>query len=327
MKLEILHVPDCPNVALLDQRIEEALAGHPGPVDLARRVIEDQQAAVAAGMIGSPTLLVDGVDPFGEPGAVPSLSCRLYRGLDGRVQGAPSVVALRGAMGLAELDPNNDCCVGENGASATAALRDRRARTAPTDPAERALHRTILRAFAATGAPPDHGVLDEVAAGFAATARDVLARLHTADVVRLGSDGRIRVAYPFSASPTRHRVRFPDGTEVFAMCAIDALGVPPMLGRDAVISTADPVDGAPITVTVADDRFAWTPDTAVVFVGAQPGDGPSAETCCDHLNMFTDQRHADTWIQAHPHVLGEILTPAPAERLGRSIFGALLADE
>ncbi|MBA2324163.1 MAG: hypothetical protein H0V92_09210 [Pseudonocardiales bacterium] len=55
--------------------------------------------------------------------------------------------------------------------------------------------------------------------------------------------------------------------------------------------------------------------------------GPSAETCCDYLNVFTDRRQADTWIQAHPRVPGEVLAPTQAEQLDRRIFGDLLEGE
>jgi hypothetical protein len=46
-------------------------------------------------MNGSPTLLIDGVDPFGRPGLRPSLSCRLYPDENGSLSGAPSVTQLR----------------------------------------------------------------------------------------------------------------------------------------------------------------------------------------------------------------------------------------
>jgi hypothetical protein len=55
-------------------------------------------------MHGSPTLLVDGADPFAAPGQVPSLSCRLYRDESGRAEGAPSVDALRRAIWPARAD-------------------------------------------------------------------------------------------------------------------------------------------------------------------------------------------------------------------------------
>lgn len=99
MRLEIVQVPGCPHAAVLNQRLDEVLADYPGAVQRADRIVEDQDAAAAAGMSGSPTLLVDGVDPFAEPGAAPSVSCRLYRDGNGRPQGAPSVTALRRALG------------------------------------------------------------------------------------------------------------------------------------------------------------------------------------------------------------------------------------
>ena len=50
----------------------------------------DQAEATGLGMAGSPTILVNGRDPFAQ-GAEPSLSCRLYCGGDGPPDGAPSV--------------------------------------------------------------------------------------------------------------------------------------------------------------------------------------------------------------------------------------------
>jgi len=94
MKLEILHIPDCPNVAVLRERLE-ALAETVPDVRVTSQVIDSAEDAAAAGMTGSPTLLVDGADPFREPGRAASLSCRLYRDDEGRLSGSPSVIALR----------------------------------------------------------------------------------------------------------------------------------------------------------------------------------------------------------------------------------------
>jgi hypothetical protein len=60
-----------------------------------RREIADDQEAAKAGMHGSPTLLIDGVDPFAGPDEAPSLSCRLYRDAAGRISRAPSAETLR----------------------------------------------------------------------------------------------------------------------------------------------------------------------------------------------------------------------------------------
>jgi len=303
MKIEILHVPDCPNVALMDQRLNMVLAAS---TEVTHRVVADEEAAAAAGMTGSPTLLIDGVDPFARNGLEPSLSCRLYPSEDGRADGAPSVDELRRAMKV----------------EGSVALRRTRARAAPVDPVERAVHGVVLRAFAATGRPPVTAEFGEEA-GPSQTGQ-VLRRLHEADVIRLDDAGDIRVAYPFSAVPTRHRVRLATGVEVYAMCVIDALGMPAMLGVDAVITTTDPTTHRPITVTVAGGQSTWDPATAVVFVRAEDR-GPSADTCCDHLNAFVDRTAAESWRKDHPHVSGEIVHHTNAELLGRQIFGQLLA--
>jgi hypothetical protein len=96
MNVEILQVPDCPNATLLAQRLHEVLGDHPHGIVVTHRVVHDADTAAAVGMAGSPTLLVDGADPFAAPGTAASLSCRLY---PGEVDGAPSIDALRAVFG------------------------------------------------------------------------------------------------------------------------------------------------------------------------------------------------------------------------------------
>lgn len=182
----------------------------------------------------------------------------------------------------------------------------------------------MLRHFATAGRAPDVALLEPVAAHAGRTARDVLAELDREDFLTLDEDGRIRAAYPFSATPTSHRVRIDGGAEVFSMCAVDALGIPAMLGRDAVISSTDPVTGEPVTVTSMGGTTVWEPDSAVVFVGRRGCSGPAAAVCCDTLNFFTSRASASTWSKRHPNVLGEIVGQARAEELGRQVFGPLL---
>ncbi|XDO64454.1 organomercurial lyase [Streptomyces sp. RLB1-33] len=90
----------------------------------------------------------------------------------------------------------------------------------------------------------------------------------------------MQAAYPFSATPTAHRVHIAHGTEVWAMCAIDALGIPDMLGTDALITSADPVTGETITVTSTGGHMTWQPSTAVVYVGQRSCTGPAADVAC-----------------------------------------------
>ena len=97
MHLTVLAVPGCPNVSVLDDRLAAVLEGRPG-VSVSHEVISSEADAARWGMHGSPTLLIDGVDPFAEPGQPPSMSCRLYRDDDGQAAGAPSAGHLRQAV-------------------------------------------------------------------------------------------------------------------------------------------------------------------------------------------------------------------------------------
>jgi hypothetical protein len=103
MQLTLLTVPDCPNAAAFEERLAAALAGHPGAV-LRRREVADEREAAEAGMHGSPTLLINGADPFAQPGEAPSLSCRLYPDAVGHAGQAPSVQTLRHALASARHD-------------------------------------------------------------------------------------------------------------------------------------------------------------------------------------------------------------------------------
>jgi hypothetical protein len=90
-------VPGCPNAPVLQDRLEAVLDERAGD-SLSHEVISDEGEAAMLGMHGSPTLLIDGVDPFAEPGQAPTMSCRLYRDENGQPSGAPSVGQLRQAI-------------------------------------------------------------------------------------------------------------------------------------------------------------------------------------------------------------------------------------
>jgi hypothetical protein len=179
MDLTVLAVPDCPNVMLLEERLAQVLEGR-RDVTISWQVIADQDEAARKGMHGSPTILVDGIDPFAGPGQPASVSCRLYRDGNGRVDGAPSVSQLRQATGEAAAmvaDAGNPSWLDARG-------RGGRGRIALAEHGLRAVRQVMLRCFAATGRAPDQSVLDETAKPF--DARQVLAELADGDFLCLG---------------------------------------------------------------------------------------------------------------------------------------------
>ena len=89
MEIQILYVPDCPNLALARARLEKALERCGAAPSLQEMAVNTADEADRAGMRGSPTILVDGRDPF-DTSEGTSLSCRLYATPAG-IEGAPSV--------------------------------------------------------------------------------------------------------------------------------------------------------------------------------------------------------------------------------------------
>ncbi len=101
MTIELLYFADCPNWQVTDERLREALrlAGRDDEVEY--RTVETEAQAEAVGFAGSPTVLVDGRDPFADPSGEPAaagLSCRVYWTPAG-LAGAPTVEQLVAAIG------------------------------------------------------------------------------------------------------------------------------------------------------------------------------------------------------------------------------------
>jgi hypothetical protein len=154
------------------------------------------------------------------------------------------------------------------------------ARRSRLSDSERALYFWILRAFAERGRPTREE-LGRRAELLGLELEPVLATLRREDLVHLGGEGEISVAYPFSGVPTAHSVRFPDGQEVFAMCAIDALGIAPMLDEPIEITSRDPLSDEPFRAHVtADGNASWQPGTAVVVAGVNDRAADSCNGCC-----------------------------------------------
>ncbi len=319
MHVTVLAVPDCPNVMLLEERLAQVLQGR-RDLTVSRLVIADQDEAARRGMHGSPTILVDGADPFARPGQRPSVSCRLYRDGDGQADGAPSVSQLRQAIAEAAAPTTGAGSPGWLDALG----RGGRGRVAPDERGLRAVHQAVLRSFAATGRAPEPDVLDEAARPF--DTAQVLAELADGDFLCLDQSGRISAAYPFSATATPHKVQITGGASAYAMCAIDALGMARMLRTSVLIRSTEPSTGKPIAVTVDGSTAVWHPATAVVFVGRTASEcaGPSADICCDHINFFTSQAAAEAWATGRPEITGGILSQNRALDVGEQIFGQLL---
>jgi hypothetical protein len=99
MKVELLYFQDCPNWKVADRRLR-SLADELG-LTLDCRVVSTPEEAEAVGFHGSPTILVEGRDPFARVDEPPvGLTCRIYQTPDGPA-GAPTLEQLRAVFGAA----------------------------------------------------------------------------------------------------------------------------------------------------------------------------------------------------------------------------------
>ena len=93
MRVVLQYFDGCPNWRVADERLREALAEVGAPNEIVYQVVETPEHAARVGFTGSPTILVDGRDPFADQASAVGLSCRMYR-VDARLQGAPTVEQL-----------------------------------------------------------------------------------------------------------------------------------------------------------------------------------------------------------------------------------------
>jgi hypothetical protein len=201
------------------------------------------------------------------------------------------------------------------------------ARLARLEDRERTLYRWILSSFARARSPQVDELCDR-ASELGLQVEKTLELFAELDLVHHDpTTGEILVAYPFSARPRGHSVLIDNTYRVEAMCAIDALGIAPMLQLPVEVSSHDPLSGAEIWVRIDPDEGAWRePTTAVVLAGSACGDGPSFRGCCDVLNFFQTENSANSYLAKHPELTGFPISIADAIEAGRTVFADLMKE-
>jgi hypothetical protein len=204
--------------------------------------------------------------------------------------------------------------------------RERAARARRLAAPQRELYFWVLREFAAAR-PPNGEAMRAAATRLGVDFQDALSVVAREDLVHADASGRPLVAYPFSALPRGHRVLVDGKRSVEAMCAIDALGIAPMLGLPIEIYSRDRLSGGQIRVRLDPSEGAWwEPREAVVLSGSVRCEGPSFLDCCDVLNFFERRENAERYLAENPSVSGHPISLPEAIEAGRIVFGDVFAD-
>jgi mercuric reductase len=215
-----------------------------------------------------------------------------------------------------------------------------RKRQESLSPPLRMVHRAILRALAETGEPPRQ---TEIAAmlGSKRSAIHALGVLAKNDLVVLNTpvtmDERIHQpiaaetaevvgAYPMTTERTPHKVVI-GGHSVNAMCAVDALVISPMFGRETRIESRCHFTGTPIRILQKGTEILETSPSPGVRVGIrwQSFGEHAAHTLCTEMVFLKDAETARLWRETAPASI-EIFTLPEAIELGTAFFLPLLEE-
>lgn len=143
--------------------------------------------------------------------------------------------------------------------------------------------------------------------------------------------GKIVAFAGLTQMPANHRFTF-GGRELFTWCAFDALFLPDLLDGTARVSSACPVTGAEIGMTVNKDGLEVNEagDAVMSFVmpDAENSRSDLRGVFCNHVNFFASRRIGDSWLEQNPGAA--ILSLDDAFALGRirnhAGFKDVLAD-
>ncbi len=195
---------------------------------------------------------------------------------------------------------------------------------------EDAVRKSILRTFVKSGTSP---TIDDIVMLFPRLFHQDVAhacrRLAENDLIVWEEEHqRILSAYPFSGPPTPHVVYLEGGPTVFGLCAVDALGIPVMLGHGANIVSRCAHCLTPVKVTVTYHSIdSYHPQQCLVwFPLVAEACSPLAESRCPDINFFCSKEHVDAWGRAKGRPEGLLLTMTEAFEAGREIFGSLLVQ-
>jgi len=174
------------------------------------------------------------------------------------------------------------------------------------------LHRAILDAYLETGAPPDTKELRI----------EQLNDLCDRDLIVM--DGNvITVAYPFSTTPTLHKVEINNIT-IANVCAIDALGSGAMARKAACVTSQCATCSKDIVIDLGGDGLTVVntfPAAPRVWAGIVPISGCAANTQCQSMLMFCNQQHLDDWIRLKKQMpVGFDFSVEQAVQVGAAIF-------
>ncbi len=197
-------------------------------------------------------------------------------------------------------------------------------------PKEATVWRFVITQYPVLGrAPSPQEIALALGFGRDAEVQAILERLQKLDALCLTPDSRqIQCAYPFSTAPTNHVVRFvdwPEAKAAYAMCAVDALGIPFLFQRDVEITSSCPYCARPFAIKVCNLQIVERDPVETVVWVAETRTECAATSICPTLNFFCSPGHVEAWRKTAVKETGVVLNLGEALFVAKGLFGDLVS--
>jgi hypothetical protein len=188
----------------------------------------------------------------------------------------------------------------------TSESKSRKQRCHELAPAEKQALREIFKAILKSGEAPTVSELGQALSKPTGSIVAALDALQEKDLLlrREGTQEIISI-YPFSLTPTSHRVVLEDGKQLFAMCAVDAVGAASMFDKNLEVISRCGWCKQEMTIQIKNGEVAEKSHPQVVIWNLEAQQGPAAQTCCPMINFFCSQEHFGRWKDKNPDISGK----------------------
>jgi len=155
----------------------------------------------------------------------------------------------------------------------------------------------------------------------------IIDHLDEIDAIHLNENKTmIEAAYPFSNLKTAQLIKFKEKSykDIYAMCAIDALGIPFMLNSGIFIKSKCFHCDDGIDIEIEDHEIInLYPENTVVWCHMEYS-CCAATSLCNNINFFSSVQHFEEWQQNNKKSKGFLIQIQEAFHLGKLFFGKRL---
>lgn len=123
------------------------------------------------------------------------------------------------------------------------------------------------------------------------------------DGIYYSDAGSIIGYWGLSLSKTQHRFEV-DGHDLYTWCAWDALFIPEIIGKSAIVTSVCPVTGCPVQLIVSPDAIESAKPADAVISFIKPETAKIQENIvtnfCHYVHFFSSENAGQHWVSGNP---------------------------